>query len=144
MISGGGILSMLRVTAIVCLSSSYSGIFRKTGLLEPITRLIGTLNKRMSTYCVVLLTSIVTGAVACNQTLSIMLTQQLCGHMEKDNERFALFLENSAVVVVPLLPWTVACSVSLTSAGAPANAYPAAFFLMLLPIYSLFIFRKKK
>lgn len=34
MINGGGIVSMLRVAAIVCISSSYSGIFQKTGLLD--------------------------------------------------------------------------------------------------------------
>ena len=143
MIRGGGIVSMIRVTAIVCLSSSYSGIFRKTGLLAPVTQMIRKLGRKRSTYTVVLLTSILTGAVACNQTLSIMLTQQLCGHMEQDKERFALYLENSAVVIAPLLPWTVACGVSLTSAGAPANGFLAAFFLMLLPIYSLILFRKK-
>jgi len=143
MISGGGVVSMLRVTAIVFLSSSYSGIFRQTGLLAPVTRLIEALGKKLPVYWVVLLTSVVTGAFACNQTLSIMLTDQLCGHMEEDKGRFALYLENSAVVIVPLLPWTVACSVSLTSAGAPANAFVAALFLMLLPICSMIIFRTK-
>lgn len=144
MISGGGVVSMLRVTAIVFLSSSYSGIFRRTGLLSPVKRLIEAMSRKLPTFWVVLLTSIVTGAVACNQTLSIMLTDQLCGHMEEDKEKFALYLENSAVVVVPLLPWTVACSVSLTSAGAPANSYLAAFFLILLPVCSLLVFRKKQ
>lgn len=143
MISGGGVISMLRVTAIVCLSSAYSGIFRQTGLLSPVKRLIEALGKKLPTYWVVLLTSIVTGAVACNQTLSIMLTQQLCEHMEDDREQFALYLENSSVVVVPLMPWTVACSVALTSAGAPLNAYPAALFLILLPLCSMIMFRKK-
>ena len=143
MLSGGGIVSMVKVTAIVCISSAYSGIFRKTGLLDPVMRLIAVLSKKLSAYAVVLLVSIVTGAVACNQTLSIMLTDQLCSHMEQDKERFALYLENSAVVAVPLLPWTVACTVSLTSAGAPTGSFIAAIFLILLPIYSLFVFRRK-
>lgn len=102
------------------------------------------MSKRLSTFAVVLIVSVVTGAVACNQTLSIMLTQQLCGHMAESKERFALYLENSAVVVVPLLPWTVACSVSLTSAGAPIASFPLAFFLLLLPLCSLLMFRKSK
>ena len=144
MMDGGGILSMIRVTAIVCISSMYAGIFRKTGLLTPITRLIGALSKRLSAYAVTLLVSIVTGAVACNQTLSIMLTEQLCSHLEQDKDRFALYLENSAVVIVPLLPWTVACSVSLTSAGAPLSSFPMAIFLIALPLWSLWIFRNRK
>lgn len=143
MMDGGGVVSMVRVTAIVCISSLYAGIFRKTGLLAPVTRLIGIFSRRLSTFAVVLIVSLVTGAVACNQTLSIMLTQQLCDHLEQDKERLALLLENSAVVVVPLLPWTVACSVSLTSAGAPIESFPTAFFLILLPLYSLWALRNK-
>ena len=106
--------------------------------------LISRLAGKLSTFAVVLIVSVVTGAVACNQTLSIMLTDQLCSNLEDDKERFALYLENSAVVVVPLLPWTVACSVSLTSAGAPLQSFCTAFFLMLLPLYSLVVFRKKR
>ncbi|MBQ9967617.1 MAG: sodium:proton antiporter [Oscillospiraceae bacterium] len=142
MMNGGGIVSMIRVTAIVCISSLYAGIFRKTGLLCPVTRLIGLLSKKLSTFAVILIVSVVTGAVSCNQTLSIMLTEQLCSHLEQDKERLALYLENSAVVVVPLLPWTVACSVSLTSAGAPIASFPLAFFLILLPLWSLLTFKK--
>ena len=142
MMNGGGIVSMIRVTAIVCISSLYAGIFRKTGLLAPVTRLIGRLSNKLSAFAVVLIVAVVTGAVACNQTLSIMLTEQLCAQLEEDKERFALYLENSAVVVPPLLPWTVACSVSLTSAGAPPEAFPLAFFLLLLPLWSLLAFKK--
>ena len=144
LMNGGGILSMVKVTAIVCLSSMYAGIFRHTGLLSPVERLIGAVSHRLSAFAVTFLVAVVTGAVACNQTLSIMLTQQLCGKLTDDREHFALYLENSAVVVVPLLPWTVACSVSLTSAGAPVSSFPLAFFLILLPLYSLLIFRNTK
>ena len=34
MLNGGGIISMVRVALIVMISSAYSGIFRKTGLLD--------------------------------------------------------------------------------------------------------------
>ena len=137
MIDGGGIISMLRVSAIVCISSSYSGIFKSTGLLSPIEGLIGKASKKLSSYTVILITSLIASAVACNQTLSIMLTKQLCNNLEKDKERFALNLEDSAVVIAPLIPWSIASGVSLTSAGAPMTSIAAAFFLMLLPIYRL-------
>lgn len=79
MIDGGGIVSMLQVGAIVCLSSSYSGIFQRTGLLEPIRRRIEAWGAVLSPYAAVLVTSVLASAIACNQTLSIMLTHQLCG-----------------------------------------------------------------
>ncbi len=143
MINGGGIVSMLKVSAIVCISSCYSGIFGGTGLLEPVQTLVKKLKKRLSAYAVVLITSVFSGMTACNQTLSIMLTNQLCADIEKDKSKLALYLENSAVVIAPLVPWSIAGSVALTSAGAPMSSIIAAVFLYILPIYSLFIFRNK-
>ncbi|MEI3119459.1 Na+/H+ antiporter NhaC family protein [Clostridium phoceensis] len=137
MIDGGGIVSMLQVGAIVCLSSSYSGIFQRTGLLEPIRRRIEAWGAVLSPYAAVLVTSVLASAIACNQTLSIMLTHQLCGGLEKSREKLAIYLENSAVVVAPLIPWSIAGGVPLASAGAPAASLLTAFFLFLLPLWQL-------
>ena len=137
MIDGGGIVSMLQVGAIVCLSSSYSGIFQRTGLLEPIRRRIEAWGAVLSPYAAVLVTSVLASAIACNQTLSIMLTHQLCGGLEKSREKLAIYLENSAVVVAPLIPWSIAGGVPLASAGAPAPSLLTAFFLFLLPLWQL-------
>lgn len=142
MMSGGGIISMLKVTAIVCISSCYSGIFDKTDLLCSMHKMIETARGRVSSYCCTLVTSLFTSAVACNQTLSIMLTNQLCKNLEKDKDTFAIYLENSAVVVAPLFPWSIACAVSLSSAGAPIEGVLFSFYLMIIPLYSLFVFKK--
>ncbi len=142
-INGGGVVSMLKVCAIVCISSCYFGIFENTDLLSPLKKLIGITEKKFSSYTVTLLISMIANAFACNQTLGIMLTEQLCKHIEKDRKKLAIYLENSAVVIAPLVPWSIAGSVSLSSAGAPHGAMITAFFLMLLPLYSLFLFRKK-
>ncbi len=141
MLDGGGIFSMLRVAAIVCISSCYSGIFEATNLLDPARKLIDAAKKRFSPYTVTLLTSIIAAVVACNQALAIMLTHQLCEKIEKERSKMAIFLENSAVVVAPLIPWSIAGNVPLTSSGAPTQSIFAAFFLYLLPIYSIFLFR---
>ena len=82
--------------------------------------------------------------VACNQTLTIMLTNELCNHTEADKSKFALYLENSAVLVAPLIPWSIAGGVPLASVEAPTLSIIGAVFLYLLPICSLIIFRKKK
>jgi len=44
MLDGGGIQSMLKVSAIVCLSSAYASIFEGTGLLEGIKKYINSLS----------------------------------------------------------------------------------------------------
>ncbi|MDO5132607.1 MAG: Na+/H+ antiporter NhaC family protein [Eubacteriales bacterium] len=133
MISGGGIVSMLRVSGIVCLSSSYAGIFRKTGLLGGVRSAVKTLAARSSPFCAVLFTSLAAGMIACNQTLTIMLTAQLCEEVMPDRRKLALDLEDTAVVLAPLVPWSIAGSVPLASAGAPLTAIFFAWYLYLLP-----------
>ena len=119
MLNGGGITSMLKVGAIVCISSSYSGIFQATGILNGFQKMVCLLANRTKPYFAVLVTSILTSVMACNQTLAIMLTGQLCSRTEPDKLRFANNLEDSAVIIAPLVPWSIACAVPLTAAGAP-------------------------
>lgn len=137
MINGGGITSMLRVGCIVCLSSTYSGIFKKTGLLDQAREMIAAIARRTNPYTATLCTSLVASMVACNQSLSILLTNQLCDGLEPDKEKFALDLENTAVVVAPLVPWSIAGGVVLSTIGAPMSSIGVTFFLYLLPIWRL-------
>ena len=137
MLNGGGITSMLKVGAIVCISSSYSGIFQATGILNGFQKMVCLLANRTKPYFAVLVTSILTSVMACNQTLAIMLTGQLCSRTEQDKLRFANNLEDSAVLIAPLVPWSIACAVPLTAAGAPGYSVLFAVFLYLLPLCDL-------
>ena len=146
LMGGGGVLSNMKVVAIVGISSCYSGIFKGTDFLHGIKEFIGNLNSRITPFGTTLLTSVVTAAVSCNQTLSIMLTNQLCGENNPDKKEFALSLENSAVVVAPLIPWSIASAVPLAFIGAPTMSVCAAIYLYLLPIWYFISvnFRRKK
>lgn len=144
LMSGGGIVSMIRVAAIVCISSSYAGIFDGTGFLDGIRSGIAEAGRRTSAFAATVLTSVVTAMVSCNQTLAVMLTYQLCSDSEKDNERFALFLEDSVVLTAALIPWSIACAVPLAAVGAPSAAAAAAVYLYLQPLWGLFIHRNKR
>lgn len=137
MLNGGGITSMLKVGAIVCISSSYSGIFQATGILNGFQKMVCLLADRTKPYFAVLVTSILTSVMACNQTLAIMLIDQLCNRTEPDKLRFANNLEDSAVLIAPLVPWSIACAVPLTAAGAPGYSVLFAVFLYLLPLCDL-------
>lgn len=137
MLNGGGITSMLKVGAIVCISSSYSGIFQATGILNGFQKMVCLLADRTKPYFAVLVTSILTSVMACNQTLAIMLADQLCSRTEPDKLRFANNLEDSAVLIAPLVPWSIACVVPLTAAGAPGYSVLFAVFLYLLPLCDL-------
>ena len=143
LLNGGGITSMVKVACIVCLSSSYSGIFQKTGLLDGIKENIHRFAERTTPFAAMLVTSIGAGMIACNQTLAIMLTHQLCGTVEKDEGQFAIDLENTAVVTAPLVPWSIAGGVPLASVGAPMSAMLFACFLYILPLWRLILSKKK-
>lgn len=78
-----------------------------------------------------LVTSVFASAIACNQTLAIILTHQLCQDTQPSREETAIALENTAVVVAPLIPWSIAGGVPLASAGAPSRQH--LFCLFPLP-----------
>lgn len=147
LLNGGGVLSMLSVGAIVCISSAYAGIFAQTGMLHGLQQGIETIGSRIGVYGATLMTSIAAAAAACNQTLAIMLTQQLGAGLYRsassDDEtatgstpesRQAIDLEDSAVIVPAMIPWSIACAVPLSIIGAPVASIAAACFLYLLPI----------
>ncbi len=137
MLEGGGILSMVRCGAIVCLSSTYVGIFQKTGLLAGAKGAVERLAQAATPFTAILCTAGVASVIACNQTLVIMLTHQLCGDLAPDRRRFALDLEDSVVVLAPLVPWSLAGAVPLSSVDAPERSVLAACFLYLLPLTRL-------
>ena len=143
MMTGGGIISMLRVMAIVCISSCYAGIFEGTGLLNGLKFRITWMSDRITAYGALLVTSVLTCMVACNQTLGIMLTHSLCKDTAANKEKLAVNMENTVVVIAALVPWSIACAVPLTTAGAPLQSIPAAFYLFLLPLWN-FIGQKGK
>lgn len=139
LLSGGGIISMVNVFIIVCISSCYSGIFKATGFLEFIKTYISNISEKITPFGSILFTSIITGFISCNQTLNIMLTYQLCKDVEEDPETLACHLENSAVVISPLIPWSIACTVVLGAISAPNYCILTACYLYILPIWNLLI-----
>lgn len=146
MLDGGGILSMLNVIGVVLLSGSYSVLFQKTGLLDGIRNRLSSLAGRMGPYPVTLLTSLVSVAVSCNQSLSSILCVQLCGGLYADKGELALDLEDSVVVIAAVIPWCIACSVPLAMTNAPVSAIAFACYLWLLPLWRLAgaLLKKKK
>lgn len=135
LMNGGGISSMMKVMGIVCLSATYSGIAQKTPLLAPAKQMIHALSRRAGPYPTALFTSIAAGMLTCNQALTIMLTYQLCDEVEKDKEMLALHLADTAVVVAPMVPWSIACALPLASINGPSTCVLFAFFLYLLPAW---------
>lgn len=137
MVNGGGVLSMANVMLVVAISSCYAGIFERTRLLDRAVDVVSDLSRRSTPFVSVLATSAISCMVACNQTLAIMLTKTLCEKTEKAGTALALDLENSVVIMSPLVPWSVSNVAVLASVGAPSASLIAAAFCYLLPLWTL-------
>lgn len=142
-LSGGGLLSMVKVAVIVALSSTFSGIFEGTHMLENLQDGLGKLADKLSAFGVMLLSSAGITAVFCNQTIGVMMAQQLLGPVyEKrglSKEDVAIDIANSMVTLVGLCPWCIACAVPLSMLDVGIEALPWAAFLYLLPLWWLLV-----
>ena len=138
MMKGGGILSMLNVALIVGISSSYSGIFKETKMLVSLKEHLKVFAKKTSNYFVIFLNSIISGAIACNQSLGIILTNELSEELVDKRER-AIILENTVVLLVGLIPWNIAMDVPLKTLDVGIISGFFAFYLYFLPLWNLFL-----
>ncbi|MCR4805161.1 MAG: sodium:proton antiporter [Clostridia bacterium] len=137
MINGGGIRSMVKSGCILALTTACSGIFRETDLLDGLHREVRRLAGRVTPFGATLMSALGTSAIACNQTLGIILTHQLCTDLYDSKEDAALALEDTAVVACAYWPWSIAAATPLSSMGAPDASILAALYLFLLPLWHL-------
>ena len=138
MMKGVGILSMLNVGLIVAISSSYSGIFKETKMLVLMKKYLKEFSEKTSNYFVIFLSSIISGAIACNQSLGIILTYELCEELE-DKQNMAIILENTIVLLAGLIPWNIAMAVPLKTVDIGLMSGLFAFYLYFLPLWNLFL-----
>ena len=138
MMKGGGILSTINVGLIVGISSSYSGIFKETKMLVPLKEYLKGFSEKTSNYFVIFLSSIISGAIACNQSLGIILTNELSEELVDKQER-AIILENTVVLLAGLIPWNTAMVVPLRTLDVGIISGLFAFYLYLLPLWNLIV-----
>ena len=143
MIKGGGFLSMVRAMTIVFISSSYLGIFKVSHLTEGILSLIKKFSDRVNVFFVMIVSSFVTALISSNQTLGILLVNDLFKDVVEDRKR-AIYLENSIVTIAGLIPWNIACSYILGNLEVGSKSVIYAFYLMLIPFINLIMIKKKK
>ena len=143
LLSGGGILSMATPLCIVSVSSTFSGLFNGTGLLDGLKDAVHKLAGKITPFGSLFGTSILTSMIACNQSLAIMLSHSLCREDFTDQD-LAIGMENTVVVIAPLIPWSIAGTVPLASLGAPPEAMLAACYLYLIPLWNLVVNLKKR
>jgi len=129
---------MLNVGLIVAISSSYSGIFKETKMLVLMKKYLKEFSKKTSNYFVIFLSSIISGAIACNQSLGTILTYELCEELE-NKQNMAIILENTIVLLAALIPWNTAMVVPLKAIDIGLMSGLFAFYLYFLPLWNLFL-----
>lgn len=137
MLNGGGVVSMVRTAVIVLLSATYSGLFEGTGLLDGAKKIVAKWSKKTTPFGGVTAASVFTSLICFNQTLLVMLVHQLSHDSVKNESDLALYLEDSAILIAAMIPWSIASSVPLETVGAPTAAIGFAFYLFLVPAWNL-------
>ena len=146
-IKGGGIESMLKTALVVFISSAFSGIFEGTGMLDKVLEFMDKARNRFEVYRNVMLSSVVTSAFGCSQSLAVIMTYMLNKNSYLKHgipkEQAAVDLENTAIVISPLIPWNVALLVPMMNLRADYKCIPFLVYLYVLPLWN-FIYNNLK
>ena len=142
-IKGGGILSMFKISAVVFISSAFTGIFEETGMLSFIEKWTMRSNSKPKLFLTTIAISIATSAFGCSQALAVILTHNLMKNAylknKEDNKTLAVDIENTAIVIAPLIPWNIALFVPIVTLGVGYMSIVFCFYLYLIPIVNLII-----
>ncbi|MGF6907219.1 Na+/H+ antiporter NhaC family protein [Fusobacterium sp. PH5-44] len=151
-LKGGGIISMWKASYIILISCFFSGIVEKIKLFEPMKQILSKTKNKLVVYISTVFVSIVTCMFGCNQSIAIVMTVDIMKDIYKNknisNDNFALDIEDTAVVIAPLIPWNIAGYIpAMVMLEITTFRYiPYGFYLYFLPIYVLLtnIFSKNK
>ncbi|MEG2173320.1 MAG: Na+/H+ antiporter NhaC family protein [Desulfovibrionaceae bacterium] len=146
--AGGGWVSVIPAILIIFFSSAITGIFAGAHLLTEVEKTVARLYRLCGAYFTNLLVSTLASAAACNQTLAIILVNQLqyAIHAESPatRSRFALMLEDSVVMISALIPWNIAVSLPLAILDAEPSSILYAFYIWLIPLCGWFTPTRRK
>ena len=137
-LNGGGLVSMVEVSIILAISSLYSGIFSNTNMLGELQDMLGRACTKLGKFSVMTMMSIAMVAIFCNQTIAILMCNDLMKRPYYDcgasKEELAMDMANSVVLISGLIPWCIACNVPLTFMGADPSSVPYALYLYIVPL----------
>lgn len=142
---GGGVISMVKSSIAVFISSSFTGIFEGTEMLKSVEGLINKARNRSQLFIATVATSTITAAFGCSQTLAVILTHMLVKDAYEKNSiskyDLAIDLENTAIVISAFIPWNIALLVPLATLNVSVSSELYASYLYFIPLVN-YIFYK--
>jgi NhaC family Na+:H+ antiporter len=137
-ITGGGIVSMLKTCLVIFISCSLAGLFEGIKMFDSLkNRLLSKSLARHKLFGVTAIVSVITGAFGCSQTMSVVMTREIVKdcYDSLSSYQLALDLENTGIILSGLIPWNIAALMpTVTMNVSPTGFIPYAFYLYMLPI----------
>ena len=141
-LSGGGIISMVKACCIVMSTSLLAGILEGIDALGGLTAHLGTLSERIGLFPTYILVSFLTAMCFCNQSVVIVMGEQLMGQhyrrADASPQTHAMDIANSGVLIAGLVPWSIAVAIPLAMMDVGSTAIFYAALLYLIPLCYLF------
>ena len=135
---GGGLIPMLKVCTIVLLSTTLSGLLTSTQSLSKVSRWLERAQQQRTLFAGTTIISLVAAVFGCTQTITILLTHRLVSPQYQQqghsSQQVAIDLENTAVVLAPIIPWNIAGLVPATLLMVGPGFIPFAVYLYLVPL----------
>jgi len=131
---GGGMLAMAKVCVVVSISTAIAGILAGTNALQSVENWLKQVRSPSNIFLGTTLVGTAAAAFGCTQTIAILLTQQLVQRNYSNSYALALDLEDTVVVLAPLIPWNIAGLVPAAILQTDGGFIPYAFYLYLIPL----------
>ena len=133
---------MVNIAVMVTLACCCTGIFNGTGMLDSAKDLLKKLADRVGLFPTTLIFSLFANMAFCNQTISLIITEQMVGPVYdvqgRHGKTLAWHMADTTALVGAFVPWNLMCSVPLTTMlCGPFAALCFYFYPMLQIVCSL-------
>ena len=137
-LAGGGVVSMLTATVLAVSTGLYAGLLGGIGVLDGVMHLAERLARKAGRFPACTAVCVLCGMVFCNQSTCAVVSTQLLEdtytEQGRSKEELALDIENSGIVMSPLIPWNISGSIPLAMLGAGLSAIPYEILLYAIPL----------
>ncbi len=137
-LDGGGMISMVSIILILIVACGISGIFEGADLLAGVHEKLKAITERVGCFPVMTVLSAVMAALFCNQIIPVMMSKDLFADIYEQRgasrTELAVDIENSAAIIVTLVPWCLMCSVPLGFMGVGYGAMKYAVYVYAVPL----------
>ncbi len=137
-LAGGGMISMVTAAVLAVSAGLYAGLLGGMGVLDGTMHLAQQIALKAGLFPACTAVCVLCGMVFCNQSTCAVVSTQLLedtyNTQGRGKEELALDIENSGIVLSPLIPWNISVSIPLAMLGADMSAIPYEILLYAIPL----------